>query len=159
MSRTLVSSVVFTLACAYGVTVAAQTPNAQVGTWKLNPAKSTYSPGPAQRSSTVRIETVASGGLKVTADTVDGTGRTTHNQIVTMLDGKEADYQGAAQPTTRAYTRIDDRTIQWVTKVKGKATTTTRSAVSPDGKSRTNTTTGTDEQGRQVKNVVLYERQ
>jgi len=137
----------------------AQVPKSQLGTWKLNPAKSTYSPGPGQKSSTVRIEAVPAGGVKMTADGVDADGTATHNEIVTMFDGKEAVYKGPAQPTTRVYTRVDDRTMQWVTRVNGKVTTTTRSTVSSDGKVRTNTATGTDEQGRTVKNVLVYDRQ
>ena len=159
MFRTLVSSVVVAVTLSVlALSVSAQQ-NSMLGTWRLNVAKSTYSPGPGPRSQTVRNEAAPGGGMKAVVDGVDAAGKPIHNEITTMFDGKEAVYQGAAQPTTRAYTRIDDRTIQWVQKVNGKVTTTTRSTVSADGKTRTNTTTGADEQGRQVKNVVVYERQ
>jgi len=58
-----------------------------------------------------------------------------------------------------ARTRIDANTIQTVNKKGGKVTTTQRSAVSADGKTRTVTTTGTDAQGRTVNNVAVYDRQ
>jgi hypothetical protein len=42
--------------------------------------------------------------------------------------------------------------------LKGKALTTTRVVVSRDGKTRTNTVTGTDAQGRMINNTVVYEK-
>jgi hypothetical protein len=42
------------LALAMGAATMAADSN--VGTWKLNPAKSTYSPGPAPKSQTLKIE-------------------------------------------------------------------------------------------------------
>jgi len=39
-----------------------------VGTWKLNLAKSTYSPGPAPKSQTLTIEAWGEDGVKYTAN-------------------------------------------------------------------------------------------
>jgi len=39
-----------------------------VGTWKLNLAKSKYSPGPAPKSQTLKIEAWGDDGVKYTAD-------------------------------------------------------------------------------------------
>ena len=64
-----------------------------------------------------------------------------------------------AANTTRAYRRIDDRTYEFVTKVDGKVTTTTRSVAARDGKTRTTTTTGKDAQGQTVNNVQVFDRQ
>jgi hypothetical protein len=122
---------VFTLALFAGaLTVAGQTPEALVGTWKTNVAKSTYSPG-----------------------------QPTHVEIIVRFDSTDRPLVGAAVPTTRAYKRIDDRTYEFVQKEHGKVTTTFRSVAAPGGKSRTATTTGTNAQGQSVKNVVLYEKQ
>lgn len=96
--------------------------------------------------------------MKAISDQVDASGRTLHTEITTMFDGKEAVLNGAAVPTTRVYKRIDDRTYEFVTRVQGKVTTTTRVAIAADGKTRTITTTGTDEQGRRVNNVALWDR-
>ena len=47
---------VFTLALfAVALTVAGQTPEGLVGTWKTNVAKSTYSPGPPPKPATSRM--------------------------------------------------------------------------------------------------------
>jgi hypothetical protein len=61
--------------------------------------------------------------------------------------------------TTRAYRRIDDRTYEFVAKVDGKVTTTTRSVAARDGKTRTTMTTGKDAQGQSVNNVQVFDRQ
>lgn len=135
----------------------AQAPSA-LGTWTLNVAKSKYDPDPAPKSQTTIQSGVPGGGMKAISDQVDASGRTLHTEITTMFDGKEAVLNGAAVPTTRVYKRIDDRTYEFVTRVQGKVTTTTRVAIAADGKTRTITTTGTDEQGRRVNNVALWDR-
>ena len=145
---------------AFPLVSAAQAPQSVIGTWKQNMAKSKYIQGPAApKSSDTRIEAVPGGGAKFTVDGVDAAGKATHNEIVTMFDGKEADYKGAAAPTTRAYSRIDDRTVQYVTRVNGRVTTTTRMTISADGKTRTNVQTGTGADGKPVNSTAVYERQ
>lgn len=139
------------------LSVLAQSAEPWAGTWRLNVAKSKYSPGPAPRSQTTRIEAMAN-GIKTVTDQVDAQGMATHNEVSAMFDGKEYELKGAAPPTTRVYARVD-RGYQFVARVSGKVTTTTRSVVSADGKTRTNTTTGTNPQGQAVNNVAIWERQ
>ena len=55
--------------------------------------------------------------------------------------------------------QIDDSTMEWVTKVNGKQTATTRASLSRDGKIQTLTTTGTNAQGQNFQNVVVLEKQ
>jgi sugar/nucleoside kinase (ribokinase family) len=57
------------------------------------------------------------------------------------------------------YKRIDNRTYEYVQRVGGKLTTTARTVVAADGKTRTITTTGKDAQGRTINNVAFYDRQ
>ena len=152
---------VFTLAFfVLALTVAGQSPELS-GTWKVNEAKSTYSPAPASpaKSQVSVWESLEGGQFKNTVEFVDAKGQSTHNEIILRFDGADYPYKGAAVPTTRAYKRIDGRTFEFVTKVNGKVTTTTRSVAAPDGKTRTLTTTGTNAQGQTVKNVVLWEKQ
>ncbi|MEQ1760497.1 MAG: hypothetical protein ABL986_19470 [Vicinamibacterales bacterium] len=136
----------------------AQVPQAFIGTWVMNVAKSSGSATP-DRSQISRWETVPGGGLKIVNDTVEATGKATHVETVTMLDGKEAERKGTEQPSTRAYTRIDDRTIQQVTRVNGKVTTTQRNTISADGKTRTIVTTGTNAAGQPVNSTTVFDRQ
>jgi hypothetical protein len=130
-----------------------------IGTWKLNGAKSTYSPGPPPKSNISKWEPWED-GLKQTTDGVDGQGRVTHTETVMKFDGKDYPRKGAPEAnTTRAFKRIDDRTHEFVEKVDGKVMATTKSVTSADGKMRTVTTTGKDSQGRSVKNVQVWEKQ
>ena len=70
------------------VPVAAQAPDPIVGTWKLDPAKSTYKPGPAPKSNTVVIE-AAGKGVKVAVDTVNADGSPLKWGFTSLRDGKE----------------------------------------------------------------------
>jgi hypothetical protein len=162
MRRLLSIPAVVTLSFLAGtLTADGQSPDPLVGTWTANIAKSTYSPGPppTTKSDVSTWETLGGGQSRNTQVIVDTKGLSTRTEVVTRFDGAEVPMKGAAVPTTRAYKRIDARTFEFVTKENGKVTTTTRSVASPDGKIRTNTTTGTDARGQSVKNVVLWEKQ
>jgi hypothetical protein len=128
-----------------------------VGTWKLNVAKSTYELGPAPKSAISRLEP-SQDGWKASQDGVDAQGTSTHVETTVGFDGKDYPVAGVAN-TTWAFTRIDDHTYTLVAKRNGTVTTTTRTVVSPDGKTRTSTTTGKNAQGQTMKNVAVYERQ
>src|SRR4051812_23014989 len=67
--RSLISSVVCLGLSAFSIGAALAQSDPQVGVWTLNVAKSTYSPGPAPKSATTRIE-AAGMGTKVVADQV-----------------------------------------------------------------------------------------
>src|SRR4030095_1229601 len=60
-----------------------------MGTWKLNLAKSKYSPANlAPKSTTTTFQSVP-GGVKTTTDTVDYQGRKLHTEYTAMFDGKD----------------------------------------------------------------------
>ena len=140
---------------------AAETQPNFTGTWKLNVAKSKYDPATlAPKSQTLKQEALPGGGFKGTTDGVDAQGKPTHTEQTTMFDGKPSEIKGAPDAnTTRVYKRIDNRTYEYVQSVGGKLTTTARTVVAADGKTRTITTTGKDAQGRTINNVAVYDRQ
>jgi hypothetical protein len=131
-----------------------------IGTWKVNLAKSTYSPGPAPKTAgTVKIES-APKGIKTIIDGADAKGQPTHTESVSTFDGKDTPVDGApALNTTTALKRIDDRTFEAQGKVGGKPTVTTRVVVSADGKTMTATQNGQDIKGQAIKNVIVLDRQ
>jgi len=126
------------------------------GTWKLNNGKSKIE-GPAPKESIVRLEAVPN-GVRTTIDTVNAQGVRTHTEATAVFDGKEYELKGAAMPTTRAYKSVGSD-YEYITRVNGKVTTTSRGVVSADGKTRTLTTTGTNAQGQPVNTVSVYDRQ
>jgi hypothetical protein len=140
-------------------TVLAQAPDPQVGTWKLNTAKSKYSPGPVPKSGTTKIE-AAGAGTKLTVDQVLADGTVRHWELTANYDGKDAPVVGDnPDADTIARTRVDANTVKSIGKKGGKVTTTQTSVVSKDGKTRTVTTTGTNAAGQTVNNVAVYEKQ
>ena len=157
--RSLVSAVAcFGLSAAVVVPGFAQT-DPQVGVWKLNVAKSKYSPGPAPKSAATTIE-AAGAGTKVSVDQTlpDGTRR--QYNFTANYDGKDTPVIGNnPDADTVARTRINASTVQTIAKKAGQVTTTQTSEVSSDGKTRTVTTKGVNAKGQQINNVAIYERQ
>ena len=148
----------FTLATLLAAaTVCLAADDAQMGTWKLNEAKSKIGAG-AVKNTTVVYE--ASGdSVKVTVDGVDGDGKPSHNEWTGKFDGKNYPVTGDPTSDTRSYKKIDDHTLVLTNKKDGKATITGRITVSADGKTRTVTTSGTNAKGEKVKTTAVYEKQ
>jgi hypothetical protein len=130
-----------------------------VGTWKLNLAKSKYSPGPAPKSQTLKIEAWGDDGLKYTADGVGADGKPTHAEFQAKYDGKDYPFKGNPDADMLSYKRIDANTLEATTKLNGKSTIAANVVVSADGKTRTVTQTGTNAQGQALNVTSVYERQ
>ena len=139
--------------------IAAQSTDASVGTWTLNLAQSSYDPANlAPKNQMTRI-TASADTLTAVTDGADAEGKKIHTEISYKFDGKDYDYKGAPDAnSTRVYTRVDDHHYTYATKVNGLITTTSRVAVTPDGKTRTITTTGRDAQGRVIRNFSVWNR-
>ena len=133
--------------------------DSNIGTWKLNVAKSTFSPGPAPKSQTLKYEAWGTDGVKFTADGVGADGKPTHWEFQAKYDGKDNPFTGNPDADTIAFKRIDANTIEAITKMKGKVTGNTKAVVSADGKTRTLTQTGKNAQGQDVNNVMVYDKQ
>ena len=149
--------IVLTLAVFFaGVVVyAADDPN--MGTWKLNEAKSRFSPG-STKNQTVVYE-AAGDQVKVTVDGVDGNGQPTHNEWTGKFDGKYYAVTGDPTSDTRSYRRINSRTLALTAKKGSKITLTGRITVSANGKTRTVTTTGKNASGKIMHNTAVYDKQ
>jgi hypothetical protein len=129
----------------------------QMGTWKLNEAKSKITPG-TTKFNTVTIKNMF-GNIKVTSDGIDGTGKPVHVEWSGKFDGKDYPVTGSPDSDARSYTKMNDRTLHVTVKKNGKVTATAHSVVSADGKSRTSTVTGTTPKGKKFKNVAVYDKQ
>jgi hypothetical protein len=128
-----------------------------MGTWKLNEAKSKFSPG-APKNTTVVYE-AAGDSIKVIVDGVDGAGNPTHNEWTGKFDGKPYPVTGDPTTDTRTYRKINNRTLALTNKKDGKVAVTGRIVVLPNGKSRTLTTTGRDAKGKRFSNRAVYDKQ
>ena len=130
----------------------------QVGTWKLNVAKSKYSPGPAPKEGTLTVESEPN-GLKITIHGTDAEGKPIHMEFAPKYDGKDVPVTGMPGADTISMKKIDDYTVEAVSKKGGKPLTTTKSVVSKDCKTRTTTQKGTNAKGEKVNNTIVYDKQ
>jgi hypothetical protein len=148
--------IVFALALLFtgAVVCSAQDPN--MGTWKLNEAKSKFAKG-AQKNHTVVYE-MSGDMVKVTVDGTTADGNATHNEWTGKFDGKYYAVTGDPTSDTRAYRRINSRTLSLTAKKGNKVVLTGRVMVSRDGKSRTVTTTTTDAKGRRMTNTAVFDK-
>ena len=151
-TRTMVLTLA--LCCAAGATCFA---SPQMGTWKLNEAKSKLAAG-MPKNNTVVYE-AAGDNVKVTVDGTDRDGKPTHNEWTGKFDGKDYPLTGDPTADARSYKQVNDRTLELTVKKDGKVTVSGRIVVSADGKSRTVTTSGTDPKGKKVKSTAVYDKQ
>ena len=128
-----------------------------MGTWKLNEAKSKFSPG-AARNNTVVYE-AAGDSVKVTVDGVDSDGKPAHNVWTGKFDGKDYAVTGDPNSDMRSYQSVDTHTLALSVKKAGNETVTGRIVVAANGKSRTVTTSGTDSKGDKISNMAAYDKQ
>jgi hypothetical protein len=131
--------------------------NLDLGTWKLNEAKSKLAPG-LPKNTTVTYEAVGD-NIKATVDGVDGNGKPTHNEWTGKFDGKDYPVVGDPSSDARSYKRIDDHTLDLTVKKSGKVTITGKIVVSADGKTRTLTASGSDAAGKKVHSTSVYDKQ
>jgi hypothetical protein len=129
----------------------------QMGTWKLNAAKSKITPG-TLIFNTITYKSIF-GKVKVEGEGIDADGKPVHTEWTGNFDGKDYPVTGDPISDARSYTKVDDRTLDLTVKKGGKIIDTVRMVLSADGKSRTVTVTGTTPKGKKFKNVVVYDKQ
>jgi hypothetical protein len=149
----------FVMAGVLAMGISAVAADSNLGTWKMNPAKSKFDPGPAPKSQTLKIEAWGADGVKYTADGMDGDGKPSHWEMQAKYDGKFVPFKGNPDADMLAYKRIDANTVEATTQLNGKVMGKSRIVVSADGKTRTLTQTGKNAKGQDVHNTVVYEKQ
>jgi hypothetical protein len=129
----------------------------QMGSWKLNEAKSKFTPGTAKN--TVVVYEAVGDQMKVTVEGTDAKGKPARNEWTGRFDGK--DYPVTGDPTSdmRSYKKVNDRTLEFTVRKNRKVMVTGRVVVSANGKSRTVTTSGTTPKGKKFKNTTVYDKQ
>ena len=133
-------------------------PDVFSGTWKMNSAKSKFSPGPAQKNVVLVVE-ADENGIKVDVTGLDGADKPMHVQYSAKFDGKDYPATGLPNVDMISAKRIDSHTIETQQKKDGKVVMTVTSKISKDGKTRTGTFVGKDAEGHAVHNVVVYDKQ
>jgi hypothetical protein len=131
--------------------------DSMMGTWKLDEAKSKFAAG-ATKNHTVTY-TMAGDMIKCTVDGTDKDGKAVHSEWTGKFDGK--DYAVTGDPTSdmRSLKMVNANTFDLTVKKGGKVTASGKIVVSPDGKTRTVTTSAMDSMGMKMDNTAVYDKQ
>ena len=146
-----------TLAVCFVAVAAALAADPNMGTWKLNEAKSKLAAG-VTKNNTVVYE-AAGDNVKVTIDGTSGDGKAVHSEWTGKFDGKEYAVTGDPTSDMRSYTRVNANTLAFAGKMGGKVSISGRIVVSADGKTRTVTAHGTNAKGVKLTSTALYDKQ
>ena len=135
-------TMLLTLAALFATAVACFAADVNVGTWKVNAAKSKNLPSD-DKNTTIAIA-AAGDSMKVTIDGIDAKNKPFHDEWTGKFDAKDYPVTGDPDTDTRAYKPINDHTWAITEKKGGKIVLSGRIIYSADGKTRTVTGTGTD---------------
>ncbi len=152
-TRSILLALAFCLA-SYMTCLAA---DANVGTWKLNEAKSKIPPGATKN--TMVVYTADGDKYKCVVTGVDGSGKPTRNEWTGKFDGKPYPVTGDANSDMRSMQKIDNDHYKITTQKGGKTAMTGTVAFSNGGKTRTLTLDGTDASGKKTSATFVYEKQ
>jgi len=142
---------------ALTMSVSAQAPKTLLGTWKLNVAKSKFSPGPAPKSMTITYA-AAGDGVKISVDVVPAAGASQHWEMSGSYDGKDNPVTGNPDADTISMKKIDDQHSESTFKKGGKVMATNARVLSADGKTLTITSKGSTADGKPRHDVQVFER-
>jgi len=130
-----------------------------IGTWKLNVAKSTYSPGPAPRSFTFTA-TASGQGTMAVLEGIDAAGMPIPRAVYTFVyDGQPHPVTGVLAYDATSGTRVNAYTYDFTNTKAGRVVQTARLVYSTDGRTLTVVTTGENANGQQISNVAVVEKQ
>lgn len=151
---------VFAMTLVSGLLLAQSNP--AIGTWKLNLAKSKYSPPSAAPKEQTRTVEAQGDGAKYTFDGAAGDGSRIAWNFTTNYDAKDSSISGVGQPLgaeSIAIKRVNPNTFTYTLSKASKVIMTGRAVVSKDGKTTTITSKGTNEQGQTITSTQVYDKQ
>ena len=133
----------------------AEAPPQLIGTWRLNVAKSKYSPGPPLRSET-RVYTKGADGVKGVVSRVYGDGRAEKFEYLANF-GKDMMVTGIEEYDSVTLRKVDDLTSDAVLSHAGTVYGVARRTISADGKTMTITFDRKSSE-TPVHNVAVYDK-
>jgi hypothetical protein len=148
--------------CVFG-SVAQAADDPQLGTWKLDLARSKFVTGTPPRSSIATVKPYGKDGADLTVDQVTAGGDKFQIHYSAEYDGKPNPRTetgpGAIAGQTVTLKRTDPRTVERIVYLAGKPVGSEHWVISADGKTRTVTQFGTDAKGKPIDNLQVYVRQ
>jgi hypothetical protein len=155
--QTIVKTLLVGAILAIG-TSAAFAADSVTGTWKLDHAKSTFTPGPGPKSQT-RTYAESAQGITVTVKTTTADGKESTSTVTFKEDGKPYPVSGNPDFDAVAVTRVDPSTVHSTQTKAGATVGTGVRTVSKDGKTLTYTQRGVHAGGAKYDDVSVYDRQ
>lgn len=142
--------------CLLALTVSfAQNPN--MGTWKLNEAKSKI---PAGVGKNTTVEYSAAGSdIKITTDGVNAAGQPAHSEWTGKFDGKPYPVTGSPDVDYRAVKTKGERTLLLANMKGDKTVSNGKVELAKDGKSRTLVITNFGANGKKTHATYVYDKQ
>jgi hypothetical protein len=128
-----------------------------VGTWKMNPSKSKF--GDSPRFEQTNVISQSGDELKNVSDITYEGGAKLHVEWRAKLDGKPYPLEGDVHYDTVLVTKINERTLEVVSKKGSQVSRSSRWVISSDGKTMTRTMKIVDDKGQEVDNVVALDKQ
>ena len=150
-------TIALTMALCFIAAAVCLASDVQMGTWKLNEAKSKFAAG-VTKNQTV-VYQAAGDQIKVTIDGTTADGKSVRIEWTGKFDGKFYPLTGDPNNDERSYKKIDARTMESSSKKGGKAIGIARIVVAPDGKSRTVTSTTTNAMGEKITSVAVFDKE
>jgi hypothetical protein len=152
-----IRTILFSVVAVFAVVAVCFAADVNIGSWKLNDAKSKISPGAAKN--TMVVIAAAGDSMKVTVDGIGADGKPAHNEWTGKFDGKDYPITGDPASDMRTYKPVNDHTMALTEKKGSKVTNSGRVVVSADGKTRTVTVNGTDANGKKTIITFVYDKQ
>ena len=156
-SRTATLGLILAFAAIAIISLPVQAGDPLAGTWELNVAKSTYSPGPPPKGETRTYE-VTGQQEKMTARRIVGEGTPTLIQFTASRDGKDYPYEGWSRADTISLTPVDTFTATWTMKKAGEVVVTGTRVISKDGKMMTISVRSPEGKGPSVENIQVFDK-
>ncbi|MBI3678038.1 MAG: hypothetical protein HY243_15625 [Proteobacteria bacterium] len=128
------------------------------GTWVLDVARSSYSPGPAPAAVTVTTREIGNGKFDTIIDVTQQNGKVAHFEVNYANDGADYSIAGPMPGETASSRYVGAETIESTLKIDGKPIGTTTEVMAGDLNTLTSTTIGTTPNGTPIRNVQVYDR-
>lgn len=129
-----------------------------MGTWKLNVAKSKFSPGPAPKNITTTFEPSGK-GVKWTGVRVNEDGKSSKAEFTANYDRKDYPVKGSPTTDAVALRRINALTTERINKKDGNVVSTEIREVAKNGKSYVTTVKGKTANGEPIDNRMVFDKQ
>ena len=153
--------ILFKAALGLSITVvAAFGADNSLGTWKLDVAKSKYAPAPMPVKALNVTREASDDGVKVSITGEQADGTPIQASYTAKYDGKEVQVTGNAPYDTIAIKQVNPNTLtDERKKTGGSYKATGRTVVSNGGKTMTTTTKGTNADGKEFTQILVFDKQ